>query len=373
MLTAFDPQRRRAAAEFSDRSCRTTKHTPQDSGDHGPARDHRAVSERSARASFISSNAFHSPARQTEERAGARPRRRAWACPGETGSNAASRGHAQAAVDCCPRWLSPTFSSPCPSLSTAGACLELGFPSPSYPVLFPPVSHASSAASQTDPRVASPDALNPQSIRSHCDFAIATTYYLLLLRLYCQANHFMTLQSFFATRPSPPSARCVAAEQGGRRVSVRHHGGASHPSCKITKQPRSTGRRDERANATPSSSRNPMAQTWQPSATWCSADRERLGVPNLPMPDDRQPSPNSFRGRLQSLRRGTTPARTRSSPSPDSARGPLGLTLLHEPSEPRVDFIFVSLPRSLDTSWHALTTPGARSQRRIEADVECVV
>ena len=138
MLTAFDPQRRRAAAEFSDRSCRTTKHTPQDSGDHGPARDHRAVSERSARASFISSNAFHSPARQTEERAGARPRRRAWACPGETGSNAASRGHAQAAVDCCPRWLSPTFSSPCPSLSTAGACLELGFPSPSYPVLSPP-------------------------------------------------------------------------------------------------------------------------------------------------------------------------------------------------------------------------------------------
>jgi hypothetical protein len=64
-------------------------------------------------------------------------------------------------------------------------------------------------------------------------------------------------------------------------------------------------------------------------------------VPNLPEDQGPQPSPSSLRGRLQSLRRATTPARSKTSQSPEGLKGALGLTLLHEPSEPRVDFIFV--------------------------------
>ena len=90
-----------------------------------------------------------------------------------------------------------------------------------------------------------------------------------------------------------------------------------------------------------------QAQTWQPkpSATWSSSDRDSLTVPSLSVPgdQDRQPSPSSLRGRLQSLRRATSPARSKTSQSPEGLKGALGLTLIHEPSEPRVDFIFVCL------------------------------
>lgn len=90
-----------------------------------------------------------------------------------------------------------------------------------------------------------------------------------------------------------------------------------------------------------------QAQTWQSSPTWSSTDKDRLGVPGLTMPEDRdrlpQPSPTGLRGRLQSLRRATSPARSKTSQSPEGTKGALGLTLLHEPSEPRVDFIFVRL------------------------------
>ncbi|KAK3900319.1 hypothetical protein C8A05DRAFT_36046 [Staphylotrichum tortipilum] len=102
------------------------------------------------------------------------------------------------------------------------------------------------------------------------------------------------------------------------------------------------------------------AQTWQPkpSSTWSSSsDRDSLSVPNLSVPgldQDRQPSPTSLRGRLQSLRRATSPARSKTSQSPDGAKGALGLTLLHEPSEPRVDFIFVhGLNGGSRRSWSA--------------------
>ncbi|KAK4038973.1 hypothetical protein C8A01DRAFT_37090 [Parachaetomium inaequale] len=100
------------------------------------------------------------------------------------------------------------------------------------------------------------------------------------------------------------------------------------------------------------------AQTWQPSPTWNSGDR--LGVPSLSVPgdQDRQPSPSSLRGRLQSLRRATSPARSKTSQSPEGSKGALGLTLLHEPSEPRVDFIFVhGLNGGSKRSWSASSDP----------------
>ncbi|KAK4236050.1 hypothetical protein C8A03DRAFT_36078 [Achaetomium macrosporum] len=96
------------------------------------------------------------------------------------------------------------------------------------------------------------------------------------------------------------------------------------------------------------------AQTWSP------ADSER---PALPMPGepDRQLSTTSFRGRLQSLRRVTTSARSKSSSqSPEGTRGALGLNLLHEPSEPRVDFIFVhGLNGGSRRSWSASSDPSS--------------
>ncbi|EAQ84065.1 hypothetical protein CHGG_10469 [Chaetomium globosum CBS 148.51] len=80
------------------------------------------------------------------------------------------------------------------------------------------------------------------------------------------------------------------------------------------------------------------------SATWAPSDRTGLSTSTLLVPtnQDRQVSPSSFRGRLQSLRRSTSPARPKASQSPEGVKGALGLTLLHEPSEPRVDFIFQS-------------------------------
>ncbi|KAK3304655.1 uncharacterized protein B0T15DRAFT_250070 [Chaetomium strumarium] len=97
------------------------------------------------------------------------------------------------------------------------------------------------------------------------------------------------------------------------------------------------------------------AQTWSP------AQGER---PALPMPGepDRQLSATSLRGRLQSLRRVTTSSRSKSSSqSPDgSTRGALGLNLLHEPSEPRVDFIFVhGLNGGSRRSWSASSDPAS--------------
>ncbi|KAK3989602.1 hypothetical protein QBC44DRAFT_82357 [Cladorrhinum sp. PSN332] len=107
------------------------------------------------------------------------------------------------------------------------------------------------------------------------------------------------------------------------------------------------------------------AQTWQPqpseSSTWSTEDRDRsrLGIPSLPVPGerDRQPSPSRLRGRLQSLRRAASPSRSKT-PSPDNGKGALGLTLLHEPSEPRVDFIFVhGLNGGSKRSWSASSDP----------------
>ncbi|KAK4197921.1 hypothetical protein QBC40DRAFT_99201 [Triangularia verruculosa] len=102
------------------------------------------------------------------------------------------------------------------------------------------------------------------------------------------------------------------------------------------------------------------AQTWQQSSTWSTEDRDRLGVPNLPGPGDkdRLPSPSRLRGRLQSLRRASSPGARSKTPSPDNTKGALGLTLLHDPSEPRVDFIFVhGLNGGSKRSWSASSDP----------------
>ncbi|KAK4172588.1 hypothetical protein QBC36DRAFT_72161 [Triangularia setosa] len=98
------------------------------------------------------------------------------------------------------------------------------------------------------------------------------------------------------------------------------------------------------------------AQTWQQSSTWSTEDRDRLGVPNLPDPGDkgRLPSPSRLRGRLQSFRRASSPGARSKTPSPENSKGALGLTLLHDPSEPRVDFIFVhGLNGGSKRSWSA--------------------
>ncbi|KAH6622737.1 hypothetical protein F5144DRAFT_605284 [Chaetomium tenue] len=96
------------------------------------------------------------------------------------------------------------------------------------------------------------------------------------------------------------------------------------------------------------------------SATWAPSDRAGLSTSTLLVPtnQDRQISPTSFRGRLQSLRRSTSPARPKASQSPEGVKGALGLTLLHEPSEPRVDFIFVhGLNGGSRRSWSASSDP----------------
>ncbi|KAK4244048.1 hypothetical protein C7999DRAFT_17669 [Corynascus novoguineensis] len=105
---------------------------------------------------------------------------------------------------------------------------------------------------------------------------------------------------------------------------------------------------------------NHRTHTIQAVATWDSASRSKLSVPSLTVPidQDRQPSPSKFRGRLQSLRRATSPARSKSSQSPDGSKGALGLTLLHEPSEPRIDFVFVhGLNGGSRRSWSATSDP----------------
>ncbi|KAK4656243.1 hypothetical protein QC762_309600 [Podospora pseudocomata] len=102
------------------------------------------------------------------------------------------------------------------------------------------------------------------------------------------------------------------------------------------------------------------AQTWQASSTWSTEDRDRLGVPNLPGPGDkdRLPSPSRLRGRLQSLRRASSPGARSNTPSPENSKGALGLTLLHDPSEPRVDFVFVhGLNGGSKRSWSASSDP----------------
>ncbi|KAK0747438.1 hypothetical protein B0T21DRAFT_322337 [Apiosordaria backusii] len=102
------------------------------------------------------------------------------------------------------------------------------------------------------------------------------------------------------------------------------------------------------------------AQTWQQSSTWSTEDRDRLGVPNLPGQGDkdRLPSPSRLRGRLQSLRRASSPGARSKTPSPENSKGALGLTLLHDPSEPRVDFIFVhGLNGGSKRSWSASSDP----------------
>ncbi|KAK4135706.1 hypothetical protein BT67DRAFT_258397 [Trichocladium antarcticum] len=78
----------------------------------------------------------------------------------------------------------------------------------------------------------------------------------------------------------------------------------------------------------------------------------------MPVGQDPLPSPSGLRGRFQSFRRATSPARAKTSQSPDSAKGALGLTLLHEPSEPRVDFIFVhGLNGGSKRTWSATSDP----------------
>ncbi|KAL2149706.1 hypothetical protein VTH82DRAFT_8358 [Thermothelomyces myriococcoides] len=102
------------------------------------------------------------------------------------------------------------------------------------------------------------------------------------------------------------------------------------------------------------------AQTFQSTSTWDSEDSTKLNVSTLTVPvdQDRQPSPSGLRGRLQSLRRATSPARYKSSQSPDGSKGALGLTLLHEPSEPRIDFVFVhGLNGGSRRSWSATSDP----------------
>ncbi|KAK4186125.1 hypothetical protein QBC35DRAFT_554885 [Podospora australis] len=88
------------------------------------------------------------------------------------------------------------------------------------------------------------------------------------------------------------------------------------------------------------------SSTWQPSSTW-NSNSESSNQLNVPRDSECPPtSPRSpgrlLRGRLQSFRRATSPSGLRSkTPSPENSKGALGLTLLHDPSEPRVDFIFV--------------------------------
>ncbi|KAK3386566.1 hypothetical protein B0H63DRAFT_137754 [Podospora didyma] len=83
------------------------------------------------------------------------------------------------------------------------------------------------------------------------------------------------------------------------------------------------------------------------NSTWSAGDR--LGIT-----DDR---PSSFRGRLKSLRRTPTTFRSKTI-SPDNVKGALGLSLLHEPSEPRVDFIFVhGLNGGSRRTWSASSDP----------------
>ncbi|KAL2257577.1 hypothetical protein VTK26DRAFT_9459 [Humicola hyalothermophila] len=103
------------------------------------------------------------------------------------------------------------------------------------------------------------------------------------------------------------------------------------------------------------------AQTWQPSPTW-NSEKDKLGVPALPMPrcQDSPVSPTGLRGKLQSFRRATSPARSKTQ-LPDSPKGALGLNLLYEPSEPRVDFIFVSLWLHLPTLKQLLFSNGRRA------------
>ncbi|KAL1840084.1 hypothetical protein VTJ49DRAFT_819 [Mycothermus thermophilus] len=103
------------------------------------------------------------------------------------------------------------------------------------------------------------------------------------------------------------------------------------------------------------------SQTWEPTTTPSAIDTDRLLVPRTPtsIDRDRPSSPSGIRGRLQNLRRGTSPSRSKSSQSLDgSSKGPLGLSLLHEPSEPRVDFVFVhGLGGGSRRSWSASSDP----------------
>ncbi|KAK4146411.1 uncharacterized protein C8A04DRAFT_25632 [Dichotomopilus funicola] len=95
------------------------------------------------------------------------------------------------------------------------------------------------------------------------------------------------------------------------------------------------------------------SQTLQSSSTWMPGDQ--LAVSST---TGRQPSPTSLRGRLQSLRRTTTLSKP--SHSNESTRGPLGLNLLHEPSEPRVDFVFVhGLGGGSRRTWSASSDPAS--------------
>ncbi|KAK0706330.1 hypothetical protein B0T26DRAFT_755844 [Lasiosphaeria miniovina] len=93
------------------------------------------------------------------------------------------------------------------------------------------------------------------------------------------------------------------------------------------------------------------SQNRQQSSTWSSGDKQI----DLTTPVEAE-HVGGFRGRLKSLRRTTTDKSKTS--TPDNLRGALGLNLLHEPSEPRVDFVFVhGLNGGSRRTWSATSDP----------------
>ncbi|KAK7953653.1 hypothetical protein PG996_014546 [Apiospora saccharicola] len=84
----------------------------------------------------------------------------------------------------------------------------------------------------------------------------------------------------------------------------------------------------------------PLSQQWQESGRNPTSNSS-LQVPPRPGPRGRQSAPGVLKGRLGSFRRVLSPSPSFTTGNSDGVKGPVGLNLLYEPSEPLIEFVFV--------------------------------
>ncbi|KAK1764935.1 hypothetical protein QBC33DRAFT_545297 [Phialemonium atrogriseum] len=101
-----------------------------------------------------------------------------------------------------------------------------------------------------------------------------------------------------------------------------------------------------------------QSDAW-PEAKWVAEGRSStLQVPSLPESSRRRSAPSLLKGTLRHLRRTSSPGSVKLFGGPSDTADTLGLCLLHEPSDPLIDFIFVhGLGGGSRKSWSASQDP----------------